>query len=173
MIQLLIFLALTGAVFVRHVLTFWTKRKTQTPRAVVKGDTFLECLEKNTIHLPRRLEEIRRVCFLGTGNGDRAALTALVVAEHNPHVLVDIADRETSRVAAWNSDFAPVAEPGVDELLFDETLEVTNTMYSQEIHRKRRLANVAFSTDVARCIASADMVFLFDGIDVHVSCLSS
>lgn len=170
MIPLLIFIALTGAVFVRHILSVWTKRSVQT-RAVVKGDTFLDGLEKDTVHLPRRLVEIRRVCVLGTGNGDIAALTALVVAERNPHVLVDIADRDTSRIAAWNSDFVPVTEPGVDELLFDEALEVKSTMYNHEIRRKRRLANVAFSTDVAGCIAGADMIFLFDGIDIHVSCL--
>lgn len=172
MIPLLIFIALAGAVFARHILSTRTKRQVQT-RAVVKGDTFLDGLEKDTIHLPRRLVKIRRVCFLGTGNEDIAALTALVLAEHNPHVLIDIADREISRIAAWNSDFVPVTEPGVEELLFDEALEVKSTMYSHEIHRKRRLANVAFSTDVAGCIAGADMVFLFDDIDIHVSCLSS
>lgn len=105
--------------------------------------------------------------------GDIAALTALILADRNQDVQVDVADRDTARIAAWNSDYVPVNEPGVDELLFDDAFEVKpDTIYSQEVQRKKRLANVAFSTDVAGCIAAADAVFLFDGIDIHVSSVS-
>ena len=173
MVPVLILIGLAGVVLLfsrrQYVWNICTRRRIEAP-VVVKGHTFSDCKESEPDQLPQRVEEIRRVCFIGTGNGDIAALSALVLADRNPNVQVDVADRETTRIAAWCSDYAPVNEPGVDELLFDDTLEVKeDTMYSQEVHRKRRLANVIFSTDIAGCIAAADAVFLFDGINIHVS----
>lgn len=176
MIPVLIVITLAGVILLfsrrQHVWKICTRRHVEAP-VVVKGHTFSDCKEKESIQLPRRIEEIRRICLIGTGYGDIAALTALMLADRNQDVQVDVADRDTARIAAWNSDYVPVNEPGVDELLFDDALEVKpDTIYSQEVQRKKRLANVAFSTDIAGCIAAADAVFLFDGIDIHVSSIS-
>lgn len=174
MMPLILLVALAGFVFLfsrrQHI---FEKRQIQ-PRVVVKGHTYSDSVDDESIK-PKRVEELRRVCFLGTGGGgqegDIAALTALVLADRNPGVQFDIVDRDMRRIAAWNADRAPVSEPGVDRLLFDDAVEQKEgeALYSQELHRKRRLANVVFSTDVAGCVAGADMVFLCEDVDMNAS----
>lgn len=168
MLPVFLLVALAGMVllFFRRPYAF-AKRLCQS-RVVVKGHTFSDCVDEEHIQL-KRVEEIRRVCILGTSEDtDISALTALVLADRNPDVQFDFVDRDVWRIAAWNSDCVPTDEPGVDALLFDEAVEVKDDTYSQEVHRKRRLQNVLFSTDAAGCIAGADMIFLSGDTNVNV-----
>lgn len=170
----LLFAALAGLsilVSCRQYLVCFAKRQCQ-PRVVVKGHTFTDRAEDESTQQPKRIQEVRRACFLSTGEGTVSVLTALVLAERNPDVQFDIVDRDVRHIAAWNSDCIPVSEPGVDALLFDDAAveEKDESLYMHEVHRKRRLPNVLFSTDVAGCIAAADMVFLGEHTDMNVSC---
>ena len=175
MIPLLLFGALAGffsLFFYRRYVICLARRQSQR-RVVVKGHTFTDRADDDSTQQPRRIEKVRRACFLNTGGKNVSALTALVLAEHNPDVQFDVVDRDVRRIAAWNSDCIPVSEPGVDALLFDyAAVEETDEMpYNEEAHRKRRLANVMFSTDVTGCIAAADMVFLGQATETTVSFL--
>lgn len=172
MIQIFIFAALAGFYFLascrRYVICF--ARRQPQRRVVVKGHTFTDRADDESTQQPKRIQKVRRACFLSTGE-NASVLAALVLAERNPDVQFDVVDRDVRRIAAWNSDCIPVSEPGVDALLFDDAAveETDEMLYSEEAHRKRRLANVMFSTDVTGCIAAADMVFLGEDTDTNVS----
>lgn len=171
MLPVFLLVALAGVVLLFFRRPYALAKRLCQPRVVVKGHTFSDCVVEEAIH-SKRVEEVRRVCALGTGGDmDVSVLTALVLADRNPDVQFDVVDRDVRRIAAWNSDCAPTDEPGVDALLFDEAFEVKDDTYSQEVHRKRRLQNVLFSTDAAGCIAGADMIFLSGDMDMNVSSL--
>lgn len=172
MIQIFIFAALAGFYFLascrRYVICF--ARRQPQRRVVVKGHTFTDRADDESTQQPKRIQKVRRACFLSTGE-NASVLAALVLAERNPDVQFDVVDRDVRRIAAWNSNCIPVSEPGVDTLLFDYAAleEKDEMMYNEEVHRKRRLANVVFSTDVTGCIAAADMIFLGEDTDANVS----
>lgn len=172
MIPILIFAALAGFYFLlscrRYVVCF-ARRQSQR-RVVVKGHTFTDRVDDESTQQPKRIQKVHRACFLSTGE-NVSALAALVLAERNPDVQFDVVDRDVWRIAAWNSNCVPVSEPGVDALLFDyaSVEEKDEILYNEEVHRKRRLANVVFSTDVTGCIAAADMIFLGEDTDTNVS----
>lgn len=173
MVPLLLFGALAGFFFLvscRRYVVCLARRQSQR-RVVVKGHTFTDRADDESTQQPRRIEKGRRACFLNTGGENVSALTALVLAVRNPDVQFDVVDRDVRRIAAWNSNCIPVSEPGVDTLLFDYAAleEKDEMMYNEEVHRKRRLANVVFSTDVTGCIAAADMIFLGEDTDANVS----
>lgn len=66
-----------------------------------------------------------------------------VIAQRNPSRKVTVVDINQSRIDAWNSDNLPVYEPGLDEVV-----------------RERRGKNLFFTTDIARAIQEADIIFV-------------
>ncbi|PWY95007.1 UDP-glucose dehydrogenase Ugd1 [Aspergillus sclerotioniger CBS 115572] len=116
------------------------------PRVVVKGHTYSDSVEETELQpLPRKkVENVRNACIIGAGHV--GALTAAVLASQNPHVQFCVVDNDAALIAAWNSDRLPVFEPGLDELLVQP--------------RKRKLANLTFSTSVHAGVVAADLIFL-------------
>lgn len=56
---------------------------------------------------------------------------------------VTVLDMWKERIDAWNSDELPIYEPGLDELV-----------------RACRGKNLFFSTEVEKCVAEADIIFV-------------
>lgn len=66
-----------------------------------------------------------------------------VLAHQVPDVRVEVVDLDAERIAAWNSDDLPVFEPGLAEVV-----------------EKARGRNLFFTTDVAKAIREAAIIFL-------------
>ena len=66
-----------------------------------------------------------------------------IIALKRPDIKVNVVDLNEQRVKEWNSESLPIYEPG----LYETVMEV-------------RGKNLFFSTEVEKCIAEADMVFL-------------
>lgn len=66
-----------------------------------------------------------------------------MIALKAPSIEVHVVDMNASRIAAWNSATLPVYEPGLDEVV-----------------RQTRGRNLHFSTDVAGCIQTSDIIFV-------------
>lgn len=77
------------------------------------------------------------------GAGYIGGPTMAVIARRNPSRKVTVVDIDKARIAAWNSDNLPVYEPGLDEVV-----------------RQVRGRNLFFTTDIARAIDEADIVFV-------------
>lgn len=117
----------------------------------------------------------------------QGGLTALVLASQNPHIQFSVVDSDARLIAAWNSDRPPVFEPGLEDLLFEpndppalptpspspkpeasqdeDCLENSSNSTNHGelialLPRRRKLANVNFSTNMHEAVAAADMVFL-------------
>jgi UDPglucose 6-dehydrogenase len=69
-----------------------------------------------------------------------------MIAAKCPHIQVTVADLNTTRIAAWNSDTLPVYEPGLDE--------VVASAIGKNLH---------FTTDIRAAIAGADLIFVSVG----------
>ena len=82
-----------------------------------------------------------KICCIGAGfvGGPSMAVIALKC----PAIEVAVVDVSRPRIDAWNSDRLPVLEPGLDGVV-----------------RACRGRNLAFSADVDRHIADADIVFV-------------
>ncbi len=81
--------------------------------------------------------------ILCIGAGYVGGSTVPVMAQHCPQHRFVIVDTNEARIAAWNSDRLPIYEPGLYEVVL-----------------KTRGNNLFFSTDVARHIAEADIIFV-------------
>lgn len=66
-----------------------------------------------------------------------------MIARKAPNITVTVVDMNAARIAAWQSDTLPVYEPGLDEVV-----------------RESLGRNLFFSTDVAKGINDADIVFV-------------
>lgn len=66
-----------------------------------------------------------------------------IIALKCPDIKVNVVDLNEQRVKEWNSESLPIYEPGLYEIV-------------KEVREK----NLFFSTEVEKCIAEADMVFL-------------
>lgn len=80
---------------------------------------------------------------------DQGGPTSAVIAKENPHITVTVVDLSEARIAAWKSKALPIYEPGLYEVV--------------EIARDGtdgRLPNFHFSTDVAKTIHEADLIFI-------------
>ena len=73
-----------------------------------------------------------------------------MIANKCPHIEVTVADLNSQRIEAWNSDHLPIYEPGL--------LEVLKPARDGVGHK--RVSNLFFSTDVKGAIAAADLIFL-------------
>ena len=84
---------------------------------------------------------IKNICCVGAGyvGGPTMAIIALKC----PDIKVNVVDLNEQRVKEWNSESLPIYEPGLYEIV-------------KEVRGK----NLFFSTEVEKCIAEADMVFL-------------
>ncbi|MDR2674113.1 MAG: nucleotide sugar dehydrogenase [Opitutaceae bacterium] len=82
-----------------------------------------------------------KICCIGAGyvGGPTMAMIALKA----PDIQVTVVDLNAERIAAWNSDALPVYEPGLAEVV-----------------KQGRGRNLFFSTDVARGIREADIIFV-------------
>ena len=84
---------------------------------------------------------IKIICCVGAGyvGGPTMAIIALKC----PDITVNVVDLNAQRVKEWNSESLPIFEPGLYEIV-----------------KQVRGINLFFSTDVEKCVAEADMVFL-------------
>ena len=82
-----------------------------------------------------------KICCIGAGyvGGPTMAMIALKA----PDIQVTVVDMNDARIAAWNSDTLPVYEPGLDDVV-----------------KQRRGKNLFFSTEVAKGINEADIIFV-------------
>jgi len=90
------------------------------------------------------MKSIKKITCIGAGYV--GGPTMAVVAQHCPHIEVTIVDLNEARIAAWNDenlDNLPVYEPGLDAVVAEA-----------------RGRNLFFSTDVAKAIDEADMIFI-------------
>ena len=155
------------------------------PRVVVKGHTYSDSVEETELQPLRskKVENVRNACIIGAGHVGKdgsylqeldrntdcrsGALTAAVLASQNPHVQFCVVDNDAGLIAAWNSDRLPVFEPGLDEMLFEEApgLDLDATAVPEQSiassqPRKRKLANLTFSTNIHAGVVAADLIFL-------------
>ena len=88
--------------------------------------------------------EVKNICCIGAGYVGGPTMT--VIASKCPQITVNVVDLNEDRISKWNSNDLrdlPVFEPGLDKLIF-----------------KFRNKNLFFTTEIDRCIAVADMIFL-------------
>ncbi|OAO13072.1 UDP-glucose 6-dehydrogenase 2 [Blastocystis sp. ATCC 50177/Nand II] len=87
------------------------------------------------------MKQIKNICCVGAGyvGGPTMAIIALKC----PDITVNVVDLNAQRVKEWNSESLPIFEPGLYEIV-----------------KQVRGSNLFFSTEVEKCVAEADMVFL-------------
>ena len=79
------------------------------------------------------------------GAGYVGALTAITMACKNPTTQFKVCDINQNLVDRWNRDDLPFYEPQLDAFF----------------HRaKYEIGNIEFTTEVARCITEADVIFI-------------
>ncbi len=81
--------------------------------------------------------------ILCIGAGYVGGPTMAVIADRCPDCKVTVVDINAGRIAAWNSDELPIYEPGIDEVV-----------------KRCRGRNLFYSTDIARGIREADIIFV-------------
>ncbi|MDC3029605.1 nucleotide sugar dehydrogenase, partial [Prochlorococcus sp. AH-716-P13] len=87
---------------------------------------------------------VKRICCIGAGYVGGPTMS--VIASKCPNILVNVVDINKKRIDLWNSDDLkklPIYEPGLDNII-----------------KKNRGKNLIFSSDVAKEIALADMIFI-------------
>jgi UDPglucose 6-dehydrogenase len=77
------------------------------------------------------------------GAGYVGGPTMAVIADRCPHARVTVVDVNEARIAAWQTDALPIFEPGLLDVV-----------------RRARGRNLFFSTDIARGIREADIIFV-------------
>jgi UDPglucose 6-dehydrogenase len=88
--------------------------------------------------------KIKSICCLGAGYV--GGPTMAMIAAKCPDIQVTVADMNTKRIAAWNSNTLPIYEPGLDS--------VVASAIGKNLH---------FSTDIRNAIAGADLIFVSVG----------
>ena len=81
--------------------------------------------------------------ILCIGAGHVGGPTMAVIAKNCPEHRVVVVDINADKIAAWQSDWLPIYEPGLKEVVF-----------------LARQKNLFFSTEVGRHIAEADIIFV-------------
>lgn len=84
---------------------------------------------------------IKKIVCIGAGYV--GGPTCSVIAEKCPDVEVSVVDMNAERINQWNSSKLPLYEPGLDEIVLN-----------------RRGKNLFFSTNVAKAIEEADLIFI-------------
>jgi UDPglucose 6-dehydrogenase len=88
--------------------------------------------------------KITKICCIGAGYV--GGPTMAIIAQKCPHIQVTVVDLNTERIAAWNdadTNNIPIYEPGLSAVVDDA-----------------RDRNLFFSTDVAKAIDEAQMIFI-------------
>ena len=88
--------------------------------------------------------KIKNICCIGAGYVGGPTMS--VIAEKCPELIVNVVDINTNRIKAWNNknfDKLPIFEPGLSNIV-----------------KKCRNKNLFFSTEIAKHINSADIVFI-------------
>ncbi|MDQ8201999.1 UDP-glucose 6-dehydrogenase [Pelagicoccus sp. SDUM812003] len=85
-----------------------------------------------------------KICCLGAGYV--GGPTMAMIAYKCPDITVTVADINEARIAAWNSETLPVYEPGLDDVV-----------------KEARGRNLFFTTDKAKAIREADIIFVSVG----------
>jgi UDPglucose 6-dehydrogenase len=85
----------------------------------------------------------KKTKILCIGAGYVGGPTMAVIADQCPHLDVTVVDINAARIAAWNGSDLPIYEPGLDEVV-----------------RRARGRNLFFSTDIARGIREASIIFV-------------
>ncbi|KAJ0416979.1 hypothetical protein BJY00DRAFT_217016 [Aspergillus carlsbadensis] len=159
---------------------YLAQREQEGPRVVVKGHTYSEAAESKPICVaesPNRAGDVSRCCMIGAGR--TGVTTAIILAANNPHVQFVVVDTDARLVAAWKSDCPPIADPALEDIFFDDaclaiagpgndattiipatTAAILPPKTEPEVIRRRRLQNLAFSSDIHESVAVAQMVFL-------------
>ena len=78
-----------------------------------------------------------------------------MIAMQNPHIRVTVVDKDAMRIRRWMSQHPPIHEPGLRDVL-----RVARDGTRAHGGQPARAPNLFFSTDVSRCIAEADLIFL-------------
>lgn len=86
-------------------------------------------------------EKVSKICCIGAGYV--GGPTCSVIAAKCPDVRVTVVDISQQRIDAWNTDKLPIYEPGLFEIV-----------------KECRGKNLFFSTDVAKGITEADLIFI-------------
>ncbi len=87
---------------------------------------------------------IKRICCIGAGYVGGPTMS--VIADRCPDITVNVVDINAERIKAWNSknfENLPIYEPGLADIV-----------------RRCRGRNLYFSTEIAKKINSADMIFI-------------
>lgn len=102
--------------------------------------------------------------------------TCAVIAYKLPHVHVSVVDKDTDRIASWNSNDLPFSEPGLMEIVTEarghgrslkangavDVLQVhsnSNGVASSQVDNHQQ-PNLFFSTDIDKAIREADLIFV-------------
>lgn len=91
--------------------------------------------------------------------------TAAVIALHNPHIRVDVLDKDPRRVRRWNSPHLPIYESGLIDIVRvsrDGAKTVLRAPADKETQSPstEHIPNLFFTTDSQTSLAKADMVML-------------
>ena len=84
---------------------------------------------------------LQKICCIGAGYV--GGPTCSVIAWKCPEVTVTVVDISKERIDAWNSDYLPIYEPGLEDIV-----------------KQCRGKNLFFSTDVEKNIQEADLIFI-------------
>ena len=88
--------------------------------------------------------KIKNICCIGAGYVGGPTMS--IIAQKNPHIIVNVVDMNEDKIKAWNSKNLknlPVYEPGLSKVV-----------------KEARGRNLFFSTDVNKHIEQSDMIFI-------------
>ena len=94
--------------------------------------------------------EIKNICCIGAGYVGGPTMS--IIAQKNPHIIVNVVDMNPDKIKAWNSDNLPVYEPGLTKVV-----------------KEARGRNLFFSTNVNKHIEQSDMIFISVNTPTKVS----
>lgn len=93
-------------------------------------------------------------------SGPTSAVTAFM-----SNVDVTVVDINHERIKAWNSEWLPIYEPGLNEIVYaarggTDTNAASQYKAPQAVPRHKGRANLHFSTNVNKAIDEADLIFV-------------
>ena len=94
--------------------------------------------------------KIKNICCIGAGYVGGPTMS--IIAQKNPHIIVNVVDMNSDKIKAWNSENLPVYEPGLSKVV-----------------KEARGRNLFFSTDVNKHIEQSEMIFISVNTPTKVS----
>ncbi|EED18188.1 UDP-glucose dehydrogenase [Talaromyces stipitatus ATCC 10500] len=103
---------------------------------------------------------VRHIAVVGAGYV--GGPTAAVIALHNPHIRVDVLDKDPRRVRRWNSPHLPIYEPGLVDIVRVSRDGASARLRDASVADTPvdRIPNLFFTTDSQTSLAKADVVML-------------